>query len=790
MLIPPLRAPLEHDIKASMSLWLDEANNNCGFLSSQVQDDLKRIASLRNSLVEAGDDHEKAVDVLHDYKVYHAALLRCEAREFPSSETSSSARHLQFPWKSSNGDTEVHSHLAWERANVLWNVAALLAYQASIQEKRDRTGWNQAHLLLQDSASTIVHMMVLEEQSPDFNFTSFWKSFLLAQAQIATYYMALASPKPRHVVLAKIASAAVSLSGQAARNAQSNEIYQIHSKAWKTWMLALAQYHESCVHRQKKAWDLEFARLDRARDAITVCQESVYSIETQGLEMLQGEVPKMIRTIRSRLLELQNDYDGQPASNVREIRGEVLVKHTLPLSRDLTSLKRPLFQNVQKLELNSASRQAILKFQQELDTMVREMSRMSSETMEDARVKLVNANLPHSLTAYNQEQSGGGIPIDLWERIESIQDQELLPQLKRDLWELREMAEMAVSIHSAASKQLAEDLEMDRQFRELNPRFEGHDAADVQWSFRLSLENYESLLTKSRKGDEILIRRLGCLGSDPKYKLLQVQKSQLDKILPAEVEGGSPIDTSKLARLLVLLSTLFDEREELLHKLKMEASKDDFAEAVAKIDPASPTARQDYERLAQMSLKLFVGISSDIRGNVSRQGDLLDSILTENEHFVAARDAMPSNDNENCFFMIEEAIEEIEQLRKHLREGKEFYIFVIPKLEHLKHEVGDTSARLTAERCEYEDSAQSRHQEIDDARLAASLADEARSHNATVAEGGNRDHSLLSEDPTAIAVDDSKVANLVAMDFAPEKVVEALKKHKNDMDRALNELLC
>ena len=552
--------------------------------------------------------------------------------------------------------------------------------------------------------------------------------------------------------------------------------YQVHCKAWSTWMLALAQYHESSVHRQKKAWDLELARLQRARDAISSCQETIYSIETEGLEMLQGEVPKMIRTIRSRLLELQNEYDGQPASSLKDIRGEVLVKDSLPLSKALTSLKQPLFQNVQKLELTTASRPIILKFQQELDAMVRETTQMAFDAMEEARLNLAATNLPHSLTAYKQKEGGGGIPIDLWERIEAIQDQDLLAELNRELWEVREMAETAGALHEESFKQLTEDVDTDRQFRQQNLQFQGRDAAEVHRSFRSSLENYESLLSKARKGDEILIRRLDCLGTDPKYKLLQVQKSQLDKLLPGG-EGFTPIDTSQLARLLVSLSSLFEEREELLDQLKEEASSSDFAERVAEIDAKSPTARKDYERVLQMTLRAFGEISNDIRANVSQQQDLMDSILEENEHFVEARDAEPSStDDENYIAMVDSAVEEVEHLRKHLTEGKEFYHVLIPKLEHLKHEIKDASARLTVERCEYEDMAGSRLQETDDARLAASMSG---------AEAGSSNRGGLGP-----VVDDSKVATLVAMDFDPDKVVAALRKHNNDMDRALNELLC
>lgn len=47
----------------------------------------------------------------------------------------------------------------------------------------------------------------------------------------------------------------------------------------------------------------------------------------------------------------------------------------------------------------------------------------------------------------------------------------------------------------------------------------------------------------------------------------------------------------------------------------------------------------------------------------------------------------------------------------------------------------------------------------------------------------------VSHDVPAVRVDDEKVASLVAMDFDPEQVVQALRKYDNDVERALNDLL-
>jgi hypothetical protein len=52
--------------------------------------------------------------------------------------------------------------------------------------------------------------------------------------------------------------------------------------------------------------------------------------------------------------------------------------------------------------------------------------------------------------------------------------------------------------------------------------------------------------------------------------------------------------------------------------------------------------------------------------------------------------------------MIEDAIEEIEQLSKHLQEGSDFYKVIVPKLDRLQHQVEEASSDLRIDRCEYE----------------------------------------------------------------------------------------
>eukprot|EP00525_Craspedostauros_australis_P010602 CAMPEP_0198109182 /NCGR_PEP_ID=MMETSP1442-20131203/1197_1 /TAXON_ID= /ORGANISM="Craspedostauros australis, Strain CCMP3328" /LENGTH=293 /DNA_ID=CAMNT_0043764723 /DNA_START=1 /DNA_END=882 /DNA_ORIENTATION=- len=280
------------------------------------------------------------------------------------------------------------------------------------------------------------------------------------------------------------------------------------------------------------------------------------------------------------------------------------------------------------------------------------------------------------------------------------------------------------------------------------------------------------------------------------------------------------IDTSHLSRLLVELSTLFHERDVLLSSLKEEIAKADVHSQLVAVDAAAPSAEQDYHsalRAAQQTVQEGP-VLYDLEQNMETQKDLLQKIFAENEHFQRARQHTmrqpyggpangtnpnsPASASDSCIAMIEDAMDEIEQLTKHLKEGKDFYDVVIPKLEKLKQQVGDVSARLTMERCEYDDTADRNRQELEDAAFAKRMSENNRGGQQQQPSSSQQlpPHSQQQQQqsyhqqpppsqPPGPRVDDEKVATLVGMEFDPAKVVAALAKHDNNMDQALNELL-
>jgi len=133
-------------------------------------------------------------------------------------------------------------------------------------------------------------------------------------------------------------------------------------------------------------------------------------------------------------------------------------------------------------------------FVSEMDKLDFQMTGVAEERTESARQALSHANLPHSLTAYRQEQSGGGIPEDLWQRVQALQRDRRIALLQQNLGGLRDVAEQARSTYYAKLRsQLEFDLESDRLFRDQTnsnsnishpgSSFDGHDAEEVQKPF-------------------------------------------------------------------------------------------------------------------------------------------------------------------------------------------------------------------------------------------------------------------------------------------------------------------
>eukprot|EP00957_Ditylum_brightwellii_P004356 330447-Ditylum_brightwellii.AAC.1 len=264
---------------------------------------------------------------------------------------------------------------------------------------------------------------------------------------------------------------------------------------------------------------------------------------------IYDEIMTLKQTIHERLIEIveaQNDDLHEEAipttSELKPIRGQNMMKKKPSLPKALTDnpkkvVSPPLFQSV--LDSQEAQK-SISFFNAKLESMVKNVEEMVKSQTNHARSTLAEVDLPQALTEYKASLSlkggnihTGGLPENLWAQIESIQQTREVERLKENLWQLKDISDMARSMVVKLTNQLDEDEEADRAFKHKYPTFNGPNIIELQTPLRQNLESCNGWLANAQTGDAVLLQMLETFETEPKYGLLQYNREQLDRLIPA-----------------------------------------------------------------------------------------------------------------------------------------------------------------------------------------------------------------------------------------------------------------
>jgi programmed cell death 6-interacting protein len=620
-------------------------------------------------------------------------------------------------------------------------------------------------------------------------FIQLWKGLLLAESQRCAFESLKCVPTPRHMLLAKLAVVAapmyinLEMTLKHAENNDSPIFQQTLVKewaalipAWGAYMKCLAEFHQSIDCNEKGQNGEEMTRLDLAMRYACECSDScerylnivasLHELHNVAVERVTDIGMKMTMALPENEQQLQEVI---PQESLPEIRGQLLsdvmvlekilkpykgsrlfgalVAGTSPSSPTISTIDRSQQKEFRHPNSSKSRRRShrerrhsrksisqrspkemsvyVQSFRADMKELVDELTVLAEELAESARSALATVNLPHSLTAYRCKIAGGGIPDELWERVQCIQTEQQIPQLKQDLWRLRDTAEIARNTYQQLLSQMDIDLQNHESFRQANPNFQGRDAKELQAPYRKHMVNNDKLLTQAQEGDQVLFKRLDNLDLNPKYKLLQCQKPQLDRLLPGLNSDHPPIDVSRLDELLEDLSALIASRNLFLKQIEDKINSFDIKkELETRVAPDS-AVDDSYIKLIKQLSKPFHDHAITLKSDTERQSILVHSILAENKRFrLTHRKQMgvDSKASDSCIVMLEDALEEIDQIGKNMKEGKEFYSAVTPSLNKMRVQIEDISARLTVERIEFGDTTGRSHQEQADAAMAKQMS--------------------------------------------------------------------
>jgi len=397
LLILPLKTSKRYDISTPLATWVDSSNPY--ITSDQVKDDLVRLSSLRNCLtagsITTSYCHSAAIAgrALEDCMEYYACLLEAENRGFPTADDAMvGAKDLKISWTCAFSEEEpvVRKNIRYERACVLYNVAALQSYLAATEDLSTKDGRSNAMKLFGAAATTFRHLRTdlmdgpSKDTDPSADLSapclSMCEYINLAQGQMCAYEAATNRPTQLHGLLAKIAAAAADLYNTALEYSQdpiikgrltnTSKAFGSHLKTVSILFRARAEWHQSRVCHADHAYPMELARL---RFADTCCDEALkYQAETVTLSSSTGairttgggvalarEIQHLKNIVSARKVEAEKENKEIYLETIPDVKdlekvvpASMMAPEKLPPlveGLDPNSLQRPIFGSIPKI---------------------------------------------------------------------------------------------------------------------------------------------------------------------------------------------------------------------------------------------------------------------------------------------------------------------------------------------------------------------------------------------------------------------------------------------------------
>ncbi|EAQ87946.1 hypothetical protein CHGG_04565 [Chaetomium globosum CBS 148.51] len=320
MISVPLKATNEIDWVTPLKSYIQ---NTYGDDPERYAEECATLNRLRQDMRGAGKDSTAGRDLLYRY---YGQLELLDLR-FPVDE-----QHIRvsFTWFDAfTHKATAQYSLAFEKASIIFNISAVLSCHAANQTRTEEAGLKQAYHSFQASAGmfTYINENFLHAPSSDLSRETVKAliNIMLAQAQEVFLEKQIADQK-KIGLLAKLASQAATLYGQALEGIQENVTKAIFEKVWLLMvqakfnlMASTAQYYQALADDDANSHGMAVARLQvaesHAREANKIATNFPSSVPPSsnltadcGATLAEG-TKRHLATVQQKLKELTKDND-------------------------------------------------------------------------------------------------------------------------------------------------------------------------------------------------------------------------------------------------------------------------------------------------------------------------------------------------------------------------------------------------------------------------------------------------------------------------------------------------
>ncbi|KAF8638258.1 hypothetical protein AX17_002280 [Amanita inopinata Kibby_2008] len=679
----------------------------------QFKDDINRWQILRNSGV-ANSAHVTQID---STLLYHAQLSSILSK-LPTDIQLDIAYAPAF--SPANIPITLRS-LAFERAAVLFNLAALYSQLATSEDRACIDGIKRATTNYQLAAGTVSYLLssavpklVLppdEEEAPIDLSEPFLKSLewlMLAQAQECSWQMAKLN-QYKNGVIARVAAqtaAFYQLSYNTIREA-SLPVRQAFPSDWLSHLEAkwhhfqsVAQYRQSMDDIEARRYGIEVARLHQARrDAKTAFEIAkrgkITHTVIQDIQSLQDTVQKGV-TRAERDNDLIYHQEVPSASALPAIRPAPLVKSTTPpgLSNPAMALahETPLFAEL----LGWGAREAISIYNERKKSLIQEKIINVSQGLQDrADQELRKLNLPASLEALERPI---GLPPSLLKKADEVRSEDGPAKIEASIEDVQKLARRDLEILDEAMDILDNEASEDEAARKSIPlnRLPSHEA-----NIKLveKQKRYRHLLIQATESDEQVRQKWD--DWEPNITELTWSESDLEAAVPASTLNPSSEltpqgkQTQACARslrvLLETLDSLHRDREQFVKRAQRLAKADDIRDRIvneaSKFENLVDVQPLVFEDVSDEELSKYDRFLVELKTFEERQNAILVDIQKQNEMFLQSRRDDPTiKEREFALQSLEFAYFKYKEITRNLDEGFKFYNDLAGLLTNFKEE--------------------------------------------------------------------------------------------------------
>ena len=329
MLSAPLKQTNEIDWVAPLKAYI---HDQYGDDPERYSEECGMLNRLRQDMRGAGKDSASGRDLLYRY---YGQLELLDLR-FPVDEN-----HIKisFTWFDAftHKPTSQYS-LAYEKASIIFNISAVLSCHAANQNRHEDTGLKTSYHSFQAAAGmfTYINENFLHAPSADLSRETVKTliQLMLAQGQEVFLEKQVADQK-KVGLLAKLASQAAYLYGQALEGVQENVTKAIFERVWllvsqikASHMASVAQYYQALADNDANSHGTAICRLQvaeiHAKDAHRIASSFPANVPsnsnlTSETGSILAEITKRhLSTLQEKLSELSKDNDyiyHQPVPN-------------------------------------------------------------------------------------------------------------------------------------------------------------------------------------------------------------------------------------------------------------------------------------------------------------------------------------------------------------------------------------------------------------------------------------------------------------------------------------------